>query len=142
MSKHKRKETPIPTWAEEELQNARLVFGVGNDWHVYANWVTVTQAGKESDGSCKADCVYLTANIDLRNKLEQGKYSQRVIFHEVGHVAHSEIDNVVENYILESVLDDTQRQFFMSLYSEALERFLQRLTRGLLENFGLSGQTP
>lgn len=128
-----RKKSDAPAWVVDEAQSARRKFGIDDGWQIYLEWVQTPGGNRESNGECATNSVYLDATIELRNKLEPGALAQRVILHEVGHVAFAEIDRLVEGYILPGVFDESQRETFRAMYIDAVERFLQRLVRGLVD---------
>lgn len=128
----KRPQNPVPDWVIDETQEARRKFGIDDGWHIYLEWAQTPGGNRESNGECTTNSVYLDATIQLRNKLEPGQLASRVILHEVGHVALAEIDRLIEGYVLPAIFDEAQRETLRAMYIDAVERFLQRLVRGLV----------
>lgn len=125
---------PVPEWMEQEIQKARLTFGIDDFWLIFAGITQNPDGTRTANGAAIVDPIYLQATIELNSNLKTGSIATRTILHEVGHVAMFEIDHLVEQYILRAVLDDTQAEVLRQMYKNAVERFLQRLTRGIERN--------
>lgn len=108
-----------PEWLTDLVQDTRRLLGIGDDWHVFVEMKHMS----ESNGSTQADSVYLNADLCFSTKLAPGELSRQVVAHELLHVAHQEIDSVVERMCVCPLV--------RVMYDEAVERFCQRITRAL-----------
>lgn len=125
----KPKPSVVPDWMDDELQAARHWFGLDASWFIRLELTSRPNGSAGLDGSVESDSVYLNATIQLKKGLENDGRGKRVILHEVGHVAHSEIDRIVFLALAE-IMDESQRDTLRQLYIDSVERFLQRLVRG------------
>jgi len=116
----KPKPRPIPTWIIERVQEARDLFGVGGpEWSITLK-LTDRPGGHEADGYTTTDPVYLNATIELWTGLQDDQNGREAVYHEVLHVAHSEIWRIITD---KGETDD---------YRAAVERFVTRVTRSLI----------
>lgn len=123
----------VPEWIIKQIQDARQLFGVGGiEWHITARLSDKPHGSDEFDGGCFIDSVYLNAEIEIKDNLENTERSRQTIYHEVLHVAHQEIDSVVRDLFKQA--PKSSRRIYRKFYYEAVERFVQRTTRAICEN--------
>jgi hypothetical protein len=113
----------------EYADEARKLLGVGSEWRIYYYQSDCPGGHTDYEGCCQADPIYFNADITIVRKYAEscGLYVKQIVFHEMGHVAHAEVDHAVET-ILDQV-DEKDRGYFTDLYHEAVERYIQRQSR-------------
>ncbi len=110
----------VPAWITERVQEARGLFGVGGpEWSIVVK-MNDRPGGHEADGYTTTDPVYLNATIEFWSGLKDDENGREAVYHEVLHIAHSEIWHIIVDK------DETED------YREEVERFITRLTRSLL----------
>lgn len=120
----------VKDWMVERIQEARELFGVGGaDWHVRARLSDKPLGDAENDGSCQVDAVYLNATIELQPDMENNEAGRAIIYHEVLHVAHEEVDRAARAMM--DRLPRKERKLLRKVYYEAVERFVQRTSRSV-----------
>ena len=100
------------------------------EWHITAKLSDKPNGSADTAGSALTNFKYLNASLEFIDTLQPGNEAKAIVLHELGHVAHAEIDDAVD-FILAQV-DEDRRGHFRELYDEALERYLQRLSRSLV----------
>lgn len=119
----------LPAWLLEEVQDARRLLGVGDDWHITVKVVDHPNGDADNDGTCYVSANYLNATIEFARDMTQNEQGRHVILHEILHVAYAEIDQVVKTGF--SVLPKGERGRMKGLYEAAVERVLQRMSRAI-----------
>jgi hypothetical protein len=116
-------------WVLEYAEEARKLLGVGSEWRIYYYQSDCPGGNTEYEGCCSADSVYFNADITIARQYANtgGPVVKQIIFHEMGHVAHSEVDHAVETILAQ--VDEKDRGYFTDLYHEAVERYIQRQSR-------------
>lgn len=119
-----------PDYVKEYIQEARNIFGLnGPEWH-FTILMTDRPGGRgNSDGWCLSDGVYMNADIEIREGIEDRELIRNHVFHEVLHAVHAEIDSVVEQ--MEDLIPKRERKVIRETYEKALERFVQRTARSV-----------
>ena len=121
----------LPDFLLAYIQQGRDLFALGGaEWHITAKLSDKPNGNPACAGSAKTDFKYLNASLEFADTLEPGPSTRGIVLHELGHVAHAEIDNAVD-FIL-AQMDEERRDHFRELYDEAVERYLQRLSRSLV----------
>jgi hypothetical protein len=118
-------------WIHQYADQARKYLGIGEEWKINFSKVDKIDDNPNTQGRCFANSVYLFADIELANSLScSGIETELVVYHELGHVAHSEIDRIVEKIIEQAPA--AKREFLVGLYSDSLERYIQRQAKALV----------
>jgi hypothetical protein len=121
---------PVPDWMLKHIQDARSLFGIGGpEWHVTARLTDKPLGSEDNDGGVHVDGVYMNAQIEMRDGLEDNDNARDDIYHEVLHIPHDEIDHLVSRIIGE--LPEADQDRYHDLYNELVERFVQRLSRSI-----------
>lgn len=121
----------VPDWIIKHAQAARDLHGLGGaEWHFFIEMNDRPGGHDEFDGVCSPDANYQNANIEIKRSIPDNERGREVIYHEVAHVAHADIDQVVER--IWKALPKKERKLYEALYREAVERFITRSTRALL----------
>ena len=124
---------PIPDWLFDCVQEVRDLFGLGGVEWSFCVKLSDKPGGRDNwEGSAATDYQYLDARLEFTDCIKPGNDAREAVLHEVGHVAHAEIDGVVDMILRQ--LDDERRSHFTELYTGAVERYLQRLSRALVYN--------
>jgi hypothetical protein len=132
MSKTKNNQ-PIPNWLFEYIQDARLIFGVnGPEWSFHSKMSDRPGEG-HGDASTSTNWTYLNVRQEYATTLEEGKVSQAVAIHEVGHAAMVEMDETIQE--MAEYLPENVRSLLKEQYDSASERFLQRLSRSIVHYY-------
>lgn len=118
----------LPDWLNTELDDARRLFLINDAWRI---GVTIEESD-EFDGECEPDAEYLNATIKFNAELGEKDecYRRRIVRHEVLHIALAEVDQVVEDMLCS--LAQGEQMALRKAYRRSVERFIQRLTRGLM----------
>lgn len=125
-----------PEWIVDAVQQARRFFCIGGaEWHINIHMTDKPGYSKTNNGSADTNSRYLNSTIEFNHDLEPDSRGRACVLHEIGHVAMYEIDDVIQR-IIEQVPEDRQ-EFLRNLLDEVEERFLQRLSRGLVYELGL-----
>lgn len=119
----------LPAWLIEELQDARQLLGVGDEWHIVATVVDHPNGDENNDGMCCPDATYLNARMEFSRDLAQDANGRFVVLHEMLHVTHAEVDQVVDTAL--GGLSEGERGRMRELYEAAVERSLQRMSRAM-----------
>lgn len=119
----------VPEWIVQAAADARDLLGVDGGWHVTVALSDCPGGDEENNGHCHIDTAYLNADIELARDLEEGREGRRIIMHEVMHITHSEIDQIVWQIL--AGLPKRERKQFKEMYCAAVERLLQRVTRAM-----------
>jgi hypothetical protein len=123
----------IPDWITKNVQDGRELFGVGGvEWHITVRLSDKPNGDKGCDGAVDVDAVYLNAEIELKDTLEDNEIARAEIYHEVLHIPHQEIDHWVHQIIRE--LPEEQGKIYRYSYDELVERFIQRISRSVCCN--------
>lgn len=121
----------VPDFLISYIQQARDLFGLGGaEWHITAKLSDKPNGSAKTAGSASTDYQYLNASLEFIDTLEAGSEAREIVLHEIGHVAHAEVDNAVDFLLVQ--VDEDRREHFRELYNEAVERYLQRLSRSLV----------
>lgn len=117
----------IPAWLDHELDLARQLFLVGDDWEITVQIVKT----EDFDGQCESDPEYLNATLRFRPELDEANehYRRRVVRHEVLHIVLAEMGEVFEKVARQ--LSSSTSGMVREAYNDAEERAIQRITRGL-----------
>jgi hypothetical protein len=115
----------------EYADQAKKLLGISEEWQIqFTRSDCPGNIQPPCSGSCAADSVYFNAEIELSRTLgDAGPKLKEIVFHEVGHIAHSEIDRAVQKIIMQVPKED--QEFYQELYSDALEHYIQRQARVL-----------
>lgn len=125
----------VPQWMIDTIQEARELYGVGGaEWHITATLSDKPGGNADNNGSCKPDSVYKNAKIELHPDLQDDEIGRHNIHHEVFHIAHSEVDEMV-SHIIDNV-DEDKQDFYRGLYREVYERMVQTVTRSICLHTG------
>lgn len=120
----------VPQWALTMIEEARLFYGLDDAWLIEVEMVDRPNGSDSTAGCCTADSSYLNAKIDLLKTLEPNNgLSHRTIYHEVGHVATAEIEDVLQAILSAHVSNNKERIAWVMIINQVVERFLQRLVR-------------
>ena len=120
-----------PDWMLKHIQDARGLFGVGGpEWHITAKLTDKPLGGDEYNGGVNVDAIYMNATIELKDTLTDNDVAKDVIYHEVLHIPHEEIDHLVFS-IIEELPTDEAKQRYHALYRDTVERFIQRVSRSI-----------
>ena len=123
----------VPAWLIKHIQDARSLFGVGgSEWHVYVVMVNEPGGCSELNGFCKVDAVYLNADLEFKSDLSDDDIGRNAAYHEVLHIVHQEVDQVA--FMALNRLGKKQRKILKQVYREAVERFIQRMSRSITAN--------
>lgn len=82
-------------------------------------------------GKAHIDSRYLHALITINSAVQDQAQIEQTIIHEMLEVALAEIGIFVERLLVRYTFDETERDFLQALYTDAKERTIQRLARGL-----------
>ena len=127
---------PIPDWLFAHIQQARDLFGVGGaEWHITAKMSDKPGGSSTSDGTCQFNFRYLNATLEFNTSLENNSNGHETAIHEVGHVALAEIEEVVEGIVMQ--IPEERRDFFREQFGDAIERYLQRISRSFVYHFDI-----
>jgi len=127
--------TPLPDWMQDFIGNARSLVGIDEGWHITGKLVDAPDHRPDTDGACWPDAVYLNARLELSRDLQPDEHGRRVILHELLHIIHAEMDEVVER--LRDAEDQASRELLYELYNDALERALQRIGRAMIRKLAI-----
>jgi hypothetical protein len=120
----------VPQWMIETIQEARDLYGVGGaEWNITVS-VSDKPGGKsDASGYAKTDSIYKNAHIELSCDLKDDEDGRQIIHHEIFHVAHSEVKDMV-NHMIDNV-DEDKQEFFIGLFDNVCERMVQTVTRSI-----------
>lgn len=122
----------LPAWLVEEVQDARRLLGVGDDWHITVQVVDHPNRDENNDACCRPDVTYLNATMEFARDLVQDEHGRFVVLHEMLHITHAEIDQVVETAL--AGLVEGERGRMRELYEAVVERSLQRMSRAMVRH--------
>lgn len=111
------------------VDEARRVCGVGDEWVVEVKLVEKPGISDDAVGFCRVDATYLNATIEFWDRLDGSAPSRRYAYHEVLHIIHQEVDDIVDIYKYK--MPKSERKTFEVLYRAAVERLVQRLGRSM-----------
>lgn len=130
-----RRGVDIPEWLFDDLQDARLMFNVGDEWHINVRLTDRPSGSDNNAGCCATDYAYLNADLEFARDLE--RYSpakrRRIVIHETLHIATAEIVAIVDE--MSEGLGKHERRQWKRRHREAIERFIQRTSRGMTQHF-------
>lgn len=89
-----------------------------------------------SDGICYTNGRYNQVWVEIRRKLPKSEY-KHILLHEFFHAALIEVNHAVINRIIELV-PETQRDHAEELFTDALERTTERVSRSIERMLDLS----
>jgi hypothetical protein len=117
----------------EYAECARKLMGIAEDWRIDFYQSDCPGGHSDWNGCCAADSIYLNADITIARQYANtgGPVVKQIVFHEMGHVAHAEVDHAVETILAQ--VDEKDRGYFTDLYHEATERYIQRQSRVLCQ---------
>lgn len=118
----------LPGWLIEHLQAARLLFGVGDEWHIFPVLVKQTNE-KEFEALTDYDTAYLNAVIKFDEGIKDDYQGQQAVLHEVLHIALCELAQTFE-YTLKLVPSEFC-DVLTAIWRDAEERTIQRITRAM-----------
>lgn len=120
--------TNIPDWMEKYIQEARGLYGVGGpDWHFSAEIMDELEGHPTAAATTKTNYAYKNVEINFLSGYEEGEKAREDCHHEVLHVAHVELDQIVDS--ITAQLPKGKRKYFRQIYDDANERFVQTLAR-------------
>ncbi len=120
--------TNIPDWMEKYIQEARGLYGVGGpDWHFSAEIKDKLKGHPTAAAFTETNFVYKNVNMYFLSDCEDDNKSRENCHHEVLHVAHVELDQIVDSIIAQ--LPKGKKKYFRQIYDDADERFVQTLAR-------------
>jgi len=128
-----------PEWLVKHIQDARQLLGLGGEeWHFTVKTSEKPGGTDDLDGQINVDSVYMNANIEIINTLEDGDRSQEVAYHEVIHAAMEDINRIA--YMAIRAMPKGRRKTVRKFYNEAVERFVTRTSRTLCANLKKDGE--
>lgn len=115
------------------IQEARQLFGLGGaEWSITGKQTDAPGGRIGPSGNTDTNARYMNATIELVEGADR-----EVCYHEVMHVAMYEIDILIEQIMAQ--LPEDRRDFFMEVFTDAEERFINRIVRNLLANIHKEG---
>lgn len=128
----------VPDWMIRHIQDARELFGIGGaDWHVTVLLSDRPGGHDDCDGFISCDPVYQNANIEMAHTVKDDETGRAEIYHEVLHAALENVARVADAAIGE--LPKRQRRIYRKLYRDAVENFVQTMSRSLVSRLARSG---
>lgn len=118
-----------PQWITDAVQDARQLLGIDDGWHITIDMVDEPSGDRSYNGATTYSSVYLNAKIELAKDLENNAEGQRVVMHEVFHVALAQM-YLAAGYTFNR-LPKKQRKMARLIYNDAEEQFIQRATRAM-----------
>jgi len=96
--------------------------------HLYPELVVANSATCEA--AATNDSAYYSANIHIRADIEDTRDWRETLIHEVLHVAHARIDDVVAQALIDNLPGDAQ-PIAKEMYRQALEGFIELTAKSL-----------
>lgn len=125
----------------DRIQEARELFGVGGvEWHVLVKLSDKPLGNDQNSGACRVDAVYLNATVEFHPDLADDETGRQVIYHEVLHVAHEEVDRAAGAMM--DKLPRKERKILRKAYYELVERFVQRTSRSVCAGLKPASHLP
>lgn len=122
----------VPQRIVDLVRDSRDLLGIGEEWHIHGHMSDdAMYNGYEAE--TKVDSEYLNATIRFSTDMtDDDEIARAVVLHELLHVAHSAIDDLV--FALAEHVPAPTQALFESLYKAEVERFNQRLSRALAKS--------
>lgn len=122
----------VPEWLTDLVQDARRLLGVGDDWSITVRVDRLPGGSPDNDAACEPDAVYLNADLTFAPDVQPGETAQMLVLHEVLHVAHAELDELVA--VICAGLPKNEQIRMRDLYDDGVERMLQRISRAMVRH--------
>jgi hypothetical protein len=122
----------VPDWLNQYVRDMLVVLNISNpEWRVYTRMGKFD--GTDTVANVVVDPVYMNATITFEEGTKPGEDTKQTVLHEGIHIVHDPVDNVMRR-IFHTVPKD-QRKVLRTLYDDAIENFVQRLSRALMAYF-------
>jgi hypothetical protein len=122
----------VPEWLNQYVRDMLVVLNISNpEWRVF------TKMGKfeneDTTAAVNVDPVYMNATITFRTDLKPGEDTKQAVLHEGIHIIHDPVDLIMRRVL--RTVPKSRRKVLSTLYDDAIENFVQRLSRALMAYF-------
>lgn len=120
---------PAPPWVVALAQEVRALLGIDDGWYIYFEVTDAPGGDADYNGSVRYNTVYLNATIQIATDLQNDPEGQRVILHEMLHIALAPLTHAFEQTL--PYVPKPTRKLLRRLYNDNEEQLIQRISRAM-----------
>lgn len=124
-------EKKVPEWLNGYVRDMLVVLNITNpEWRIFTK---MEELDDETKATVVIDPIYMNATITIKYGVKPGEDTKQAILHEGVHIVHDPVDIVTRRIFL--AVPKAQRKVLRTLYNDAVENFVQRISRALMAYF-------